>query len=595
MKRVNAMIEGAEGLPQEVRRGMLLRFLRDEEGALTWFSLTLLMLMLIMGGLALSLMRFEYTRTSLQQTADRGALAAAALTQGLDPTEVVTDYFNKEGLGPYLDHVDVQRGLNWREVTVDASIMQRTYFLPLVGIEHLNVPAHSIAQEKITKVEISLVLDVSRSMILYEDGTTANPQKFRNVKDAAKQFVSDVLSKDVDNNISISIIPYNGQVNLNAALYNKYNITNKPGIANVYCVDLPASVYYSPGIPRDLAMPATGLVDNFSSSNNTNGYVAHTNSSYGVPNELNRWCPPKGNNVVRLPNNNIATLQSQIENLEAIGATSINAGIKWGMAMLDPGTRPIFSELSTAGQIPAYFSERPLEYDDDVMKVIVLMTDGSNFAENRMNDATSGTGYRTGTSPIYVDSNSGYYSIHHPGYTGSSTNKYYTPATGNWTAFPYGGSTSQSCTGSGSNRVCTTVVNNGTASQQTWQNVWQNVRTSWVAWQLYARPLGGSSSSSRNSYYTAYMNAFRSQTSIDTMNSQLQSICSQAKSRGVIVYGIAFEAPAAGEWQIASCAAQATEQNDPKSSAYYFESNGSKISTDFKTIASNISQLRLTQ
>jgi hypothetical protein len=54
----------------------------------------------------------------------------------------------------------------------------------------------------------------------------------------------------------------------------------------------------------------------------------------------------------------------------------------------------------------------------------------------------------------------------------------------------------------------------------------------------------------------------------------------------VIVYGIAFEAPANGQTQIAACASGA---------ANYFDANGIQISTAFAAIANNISQLRLTQ
>ena len=70
------------------------------------------------------------------------------------------------------------------------------------------------------------------------------------------------------------------------------------------------------------------------------------------------------------------------------------------------------------------------------------------------------------------------------------------------------------------------------------------------------------------------------------MDSQLQSICSLAKTNGVIVYGIAFEAPTNGQAQIRACST---------STAHYFNAAGLQISTAFNAIASNISQLRLTQ
>jgi hypothetical protein len=121
--------------------------------------------------------------------------------------------------------------------------------------------------------------------------------------------------------------------------------------------------------------------------------------------------------------------------------------------------------------------------------------------------------------------------------------------------------------------------NSGAAAvQQTWPQVWANMRLSYVAYQYYAR--------AGMNTYAAQMNLFRTQTPTGTMDSQLQQICGLAKAEGVIVYGIAFEAPAVGQTQIANCST---------SSAHYFNAAGLQIKTAFRAIASNISQLRLTQ
>ena len=100
------------------------------------------------------------------------------------------------------------------------------------------------------------------------------------------------------------------------------------------------------------------------------------------------------------------------------------------------------------------------------------------------------------------------------------------------------------------------------------------------------------------SNFNTQVGEMRTITATTVMDEQLQSICSLAKAENVIIYGIAFEAPDAAQTQIAQCAqslAEAARGDDPQSSAYYFESDGAKIGTDFKTIATNISQLRLTQ
>ncbi len=102
----------------------------------------------------------------------------------------------------------------------------------------------------------------------------------------------------------------------------------------------------------------------------------------------------------------------------------------------------------------------------------------------------------------------------------------------------------------------------------------------WVAWQLYRRPLGSSA-------YNNAMDAFRSQTPASEMDSRLQSICNLAKGRGVIIYGIALDAPPVGRTQIAACATSAGH--------FYDVTNPDSLAGAFRSIANNISQLRLNQ
>ena len=72
----------------------------------------------------------------------------------------------------------------------------------------------------------------------------------------------------------------------------------------------------------------------------------------------------------------------------------------------------------------------------------------------------------------------------------------------------------------------------------------------------------------------------------NAMDEKLSQTCALAKARNVVVYGIAFEAPTSGQQVIQDCAT---------SESYYFNANGLEIQTAFRAIASNISQLRLTQ
>ena len=526
----------------------LARFRREEDGALIIFALVLFILMTMMGGIAVDLMRFEATRTTLQNTLDRSTLAAASLTQTLNPAEVVKDYFIKAGLAEYLTSVQVSRGINFRQVAADAKADTRPMFLHMMGVDEFHAPGHSMAEQRVNNVEIMLVLDVSGSM--------ASNSRLVNLKVAANSFIDTVLASDAERRISIGIVPFNGQVNLGTTLIAKYNAPYPTNVADVNCVDLPASVYNDSAISRTLALPRTAHSDTYSTTSQSSSYIAYTDTSNGTLNLGNVWCPPRPGNIVRLPSQSITGLQGQINGLTAVGATSINAGLKWGLALLDPSARGMYDEFVLAGNIPAALSGRPYEYtDNEAMKVIVLMTDGEHFAEERVDER-----YKSGVSPIYRSVNDNNYSIFHSAQAGA--NKYWVPHLGTWQALPW--------TNSG---------NTGTATQQTWPQVWANMRQSYVAWQFYGRPSGTTA-------YNAARADFRAQTPVLTMDSQLQSICSLAKTNGVIVYGIAFEAPTNGQAQIRACST---------STAHYFNAAGLQISTAFNAIASNISQLRLTQ
>ncbi len=546
----------------------LARFTRDEGGSLIVFALVLFLLMAMMGGVALDVMKREARQTALMNTLDRATLAAAALTQDLDPESVVRDYVNKSGLGVDLQEITVVQSVNGRSVAAKGVVDSNPLFLHLIGIDKFDAIGGSAAEQRITNVEIVLVLDVSGSM---------SGAKIANLRTAASEFVQTVLAGDTDNRVSITIVPYNAQVNLGPVLRAKYNAANQHGVANVNCLELQSTLYGAPGISRTTSIPMAAFADVTNGTNQTTSYVAWNNSSYATMLTSAPFCRNETRNIVRLPSNNVATLQSQINALQAGGNTSITLGMKWGVALLDPTARGMYSELIAANQIPAYYEGRPYDYTDtEAMKVVVLMTDGEHVAHNRINDD-----YKTGTSPIYRSTGDGNYSIRFT--TGrpaaAGTNQYWVPHL----------CVSNACM-TGSNVAegwRATPWNSGAGvTQQTWQQVWAGQRLSWVAWQLYARALG-TSSSARSTQYNSAINLLSSTyAAVNTMNSSLQTSCNQAKANGVIVYGIAFEAPANGQQQISGCAS---------SPAHYFDAQGLEIQTAFRTIANSISQLRLTQ
>ena len=114
--------------------------LADERGSLTIFSLFIIVIMLIVGGMAVDFMRQEATRARLQSTLDRAILAAADMDQKLDPTSVVQDYFAKSGVAGVQVAVQVADGDSSRKVQAQTQATLDSFFLNFVGIDTLVAP-----------------------------------------------------------------------------------------------------------------------------------------------------------------------------------------------------------------------------------------------------------------------------------------------------------------------------------------------------------------------------------------------------------------------------------------------------------------------
>lgn len=558
--------------------GHLSRFRRAEDGALVIFSLFLFLIILFVGALGVDLMRFERERAKLQSTLDRAVLAAADIDQSLDPSFVVNEYFTKSGFPDSVTSVTVSEGLGFRSVSATARKQVSTHLLHMMGVDTLTAPAAGAAEERVDNVEISLVLDISGSM--------NSNSRMTNLHRAGQEFIDAVFANAAENKISVSLVPYNGQVNIGPDLITKYNVQQRHD--DNYCVDLPSSVYSSLSLPRTHPMLQHVMADTFNKSVYTWDHsLAARTGYYNSVNDMpystnNRWCDPNPANRVRVHSSNTTVLKNAIRDLQAVGATSIDAGMRWGTALLDPSSRSVVSELVAENKVVGAFNGRPLDYSNpDVLKVVVLMTDGEHFPNEFIND-----GYRWGQSPIFFDPASNRHSIFHAHVSG--TNKFYAPHDNSWRQVPWGGTVTQSCSGSWWNRVCTNILSNGTAVQLDWPQVWKQVKTSWVAEQLYARPLNQNANAWWNNIRTreGQLNWSTGVHQAHGMNTRLLNLCNLAKQQGIVVYTVAFEAPTAARNLLSSCAS---------SSNHAFNVNGLEISSAFSSIATSIRKLRLTQ
>ncbi|MEM6374259.1 MAG: Tad domain-containing protein [Pseudomonadota bacterium] len=541
-------------------RPRLRRFAQQDDGSLIVFSLFLLLCMFLFTGLAIDVMRTETARTKLQNTLDRAVLAAADLDQPLNAQDVVNDYFTRAGVDNFLATVNPTSGLNFKTVEATASAEMGTRFIPLhhtalhqkhvgemAGPGKLTAAASGTANETVTDVEISLVLDNSGSM--------NSNNRLNLLKAAANDFLDIVIKDDgasgPDDKVSINIVPFATQVSAGPSLLSHFNVTTEHSYS--HCVNFSASDFTSASLSLTDELQRTGHFDVQSWTDVPR---------YGAMNNRYLTCP-SGHDSVNTSGSNIDsryitfmgddkdTLKSQINSMWAGGNTSIDVATKWGLALLDPAARPIVNDQIASGKVNANFTGRPFSYtEDQVMKVLVVMSDGENTSQYTLR-----SDYRTGDSPLFRDSSNGretyYYNRSYTSYDYFYVNGDY------WRTQPY--------------------YDWSRAQRMTWPEVWAYRSVASFSRYVQYEALGGSWANYYYSYWTSVTPS--------TKNTRTSQICQAAKDQGVTVYTIGMDTYGQGDATLSDCAT---------STAFFFDVDGLEIGEAFAAIARDINRLRLT-
>lgn len=548
------------------------RFAREEDGTLLIFGVYVFLMILMMGGIGIDMMRFERDRTNLQYTLDRAVLAAADLDQTLDPTDVVNDYFAKAGLSEYLSGVTVSEGLGFRNVNATASADIKTQFMHMAGVDTLSAPASSTAEESIGSVEISLVLDVSGSM--------NSNSRLTNLKSAARDFVDQMVDNTEDGKLSMSIVPYATQVSMPSEFLDQFNLTGENLYSN--CVNFDPVDFDTTEIDDSVALERTMHFDIWTRGN----YSSHDRRPYGgtVSYPICENSDARESLIMQKDRNE---LKNFITNLSARGNTSIDLGMKWGTALLDPSVRSATNAMIGDGIVPSDFAARPSAFNDsDTLKIIVLMTDGQNTSQYYVDDD-----FRTGGSTVWWNETAQRYSVRNPAnglyYWKDATDRGDSgdlEAVSKWQDHPYGNGTYTKCTSYSYYYGCLATQDDqpesGSSYELSFAELWAHTPVQFV-WKSIMAPWMGSYNARDEWYYDVrrYVNS-------STKNSRTKDICDTAKDAGAIVFTIGFEAPYSGQAVLADCAS---------SDAHYFDVDGLEISEAFSSIASSIRKLRLTQ
>lgn len=536
-------------------------FVRDEEGSFVIFALFIFVVMIMIGGLAIDVMRYENLRTTMQNTIDRAVLAAADRDQTVSPQAVVDDYLAKAGMPPGGYTVNVKETkagtvVTSREVTVSAEATLQTYFMKMMGVPSIVTPAVSSAEEGINRIEISMVLDVSGSM--------GWNNKLENMQDAAKTFVTQILT-DVDpDQVSISIVPYSTQVNVGPTLLAEFAHTNEHNYS--HCVEFAAADFTNTIIDPTVTLQRAGHFDPWS------GYSRGTFERMAMNGQSPTWvCRNDSGSRITPWLNSISTLHNQIDDLTAQGNTSIDIGVKWGAALLDPSTRQVFNNLQAAGVVSSDFTAgRPYDHDpnDDVLKFLVVMTDGINTTQYQL-----ANGYRSGPSGVWKDPDTGRYSIYDEEIGDrDGDGRWREPV---WYARNYGYSHGRVWIGD-----IYDAGTSGNAYELTWPQLFNEMGLSHRAY-----------SHKYQQYYNAshyYDALYAPMTWVDAADkdARLNEVCSAAKTNDMIIFAIGFEVTDYSAGVMQNCASSAN---------HFYRVEGLEIEYAFQSIANQINQLKLTQ
>jgi Flp pilus assembly protein TadG len=546
--------------------------IRGEDGSMAVYSMYLLITMLAVAGMSLDFMRYETHRAALQATLDRAVLAAASLDQPLDPQAVVLDYFDKAGLSEFIspDDIHVVDSGGIRRVSATAKRTISTTFLRAVGIWSLTSPAAAVAQESISNTEISLVLDVSGSMTYNASGSYQT--KIAKLREAATAFVNILMCNPSDSTattnctvepglVSMNLINYDQQVVAGEALLSAFNSTEEHTYSS--CATFAPGDFSFAAITPNTPVQRAGHFDR-----NSRGSSAPSEWECPVTdNASDKW------HEIGFMEGDASVLRSQISQLQAeFGRrTSIDLGMKWATALLDPSIQPIVANLSAIGEVDARFSNRPAR-GSGTQKVIVLMTDGQNTWQFYLRD-----GYYDGPSNVWKTAekvSSGWsseyrYSLYDPG-----RGAYYWESEGIWQDHAYG----------------------------TQDGTYQVQQCSWSRWRGYScyytnktEQMVGANELSFPDLWAEKTAEWYEQFSFteDVITEQyggwqkdqnLAAICNAAKSEGITVFTVGFDVSGGAADVMRNCAS---------GDAFYFDADGSNLVSSFAAIAADISKLRL--
>ncbi|MEM7505614.1 MAG: Tad domain-containing protein [Pseudomonadota bacterium] len=358
---------------------------------MTYLILPMFTLIIFATGVAIDLARHEAARIDLQNAMDRGALASCSANnvqeaQGIVRRFVDARTFRKREVTLQFDP-DIRADGNLDcFMNVSGRYELPSLVMQVIGLRKMGVAAASTAIQSETggnvkPLEISLVLDISGSMARELTGASQQDRRLDVLRTAAEDFVTDIFDADELGRVSMSLVPYSGQVNA-GPLFDPMLLGPRIHPYANSCLEFADSAFdrSSPqtfGLPPQNSLAHVPHFQHFS--------YERLRGQTSVPIDPNRgrnvewgWCPDDEMAIVPVTGNKDAIVDV-IRNFHGHDGTGAQYGLKWGLALLSPDTRDLIEQahLDLNNGYRTSFVGRPAAIDGETQKVLVIMTDGN--------------------------------------------------------------------------------------------------------------------------------------------------------------------------------------------------------------------------
>jgi len=181
--------------------------LKNTFGGIAIMFAMMLPVMMAAIGVSLDYAQAYLVQQRLAQALDAAALAgAASSTNEAEITAKVLDFFAAnyppEVLGiEFTPHVQI----DGNKIKISGSARYDTMFVSAVGIEYIDVDAHTVVDREIRGLEVVMVLDNTGSMA----------EEMNSLKEAADNFIDIIFNAALEeDDVKIGMVPYSSTVNL---------------------------------------------------------------------------------------------------------------------------------------------------------------------------------------------------------------------------------------------------------------------------------------------------------------------------------------------------------------------------------------------